>query len=102
MSDPTDIAAHDREAAADEALAREKRRRELDDLKWLLAHPQGRRVTIRILAEAGIYRSSFNHSGSLMAFNEGKRQIGLWLQSELVDANPDGHLKMLKELQASE
>jgi len=102
MSDPTDIDAIDRVAEAEEAEGRDKRRKELDDLKWLMAHPQGRRITTRILAEAGIYRSSFNHSGSVMAFNEGKRQIGLWFQAELVDASPKGHIKMLEELQASE
>lgn len=102
MSDPTDIRAHDQDAETDEVLARERRRKELEDLKWLMAHPQGRRVATRILAEAGIYRSSFNHSGSVMAFNEGRRQIGLWFQAEIVDATPKGHIKMLEELQAKD
>lgn len=96
-SDPTDILRQEREAEADEAVARESRRKELDDLRWLLAHPQGRRIAGRIFGETGVFRSSFNHSGSVMAWNEGRRQIGLWLTAELLEASPDGYFKILKQ-----
>lgn len=95
--DPTDLHRHERDAEADEAVARENRRRELDDLRWLLGHPQGRRVAARLLEEAGVFRTSFNHSGSVMAFNEGRRHIGLFITSELMEASADGYLKILKE-----
>lgn len=95
--DPTDLTRLAREAEADEVEARESRRKELDDLRWLLGHPQGRRIALRLLDETGVFRSSFNHSGSLMAFNEGRRNIGLWLTGELMEANADGYLKVLKE-----
>ena len=87
----------ERDAEAEEAVARERRRKELEDLRWLLGHPQGRRIVTRLLGEAGVYRSSFNHSGSVMAFNEGKRHIGLFLTAELIEASPDGFMKVLKE-----
>ena len=32
-----------------------------------------------------------------MAFNEGKRHIGLFLIAELIEASPDGFMKVLKE-----
>jgi hypothetical protein len=32
-----------------------------------------------------------------MAFNEGKRQIGLWLTAELLEASPEGYFKVLKQ-----
>lgn len=89
----------ERDAEADEAVARENRRRELEDLRWLMAHPQGRRIGERLLSETGVFRSSFNHSGSVMAFAEGKRQIGLWLTAELLEASPDGYFKILKQSQ---
>ena len=52
---------------------------------------------MRLLDEAGVYRSSFNHSGSVMAFSEGKRHIGLFLTSELLEASSEGFMKVLKE-----
>jgi hypothetical protein len=87
----------DRDAESEELVARELRRKELEDLRWLLGHPQGRRIGMRLLEEAGVYRSSFNHSGSVMAFNEGKRHIGLFLTAEFLEASPDGFMKVLKE-----
>ncbi len=96
-NDPTDLNRQDREADAEEQRSRENRRKELDDLRWLLGHPQGRRLTLRMLERTGIFRSSYNHSGSLMAFNEGRRDVGLWLTAELMEANAEGYLKVLKE-----
>lgn len=100
--DPTDLKRQEREAEAEEAGARERRRKELEDLRWWLGHPQGRRLVSRLLEEAGVYRSSFNHSGSVMAFSEGKRHIGLFLISELLEASPDGYMKVLKEYKAKD
>ena len=100
MRDPTDLRSQERDAESDELVAREKRRKELEDIKWLMAHPQGRRVVTRLLEEAGVNRTSFNHSGSVMAFSEGKRHIGLFLTGELLQAAPEGYFKLLKEYQA--
>lgn len=97
LDDPTDLNRIEREAEADEAKARETRRKELDDLRWLLGHPQGRRILNRILECTGVFRTSFNHSGSVMAFNEGRRGVGLWVIAELSDASPDGFMKVLTE-----
>lgn len=97
LDDPTDLNRIEREAEADEAKARETRRKELDDLRWLLGHPQGRRILNRILERTGVFRTSFNHSGSVMAFNEGRREVGLWVTAELSDASPDGFMKVLTE-----
>lgn len=100
--DPTDLRGQARDGEADEAKALEKRRKELEDLKWLMAHPQGRRIAARILDQAGVNRSSFNHSGSLMAFNEGRRDIGLWFTGEVLEAAPEGYFKLLKEYKGND
>lgn len=99
-SDPTDLRKQERDAEADEAGAREARRKELEDLRWLLGHPQGRRIIGRLLEEAGVFRTSFNPSGSIMAFAEGRRHMGLFITAELFDASPDGYMKVLKEFKA--
>ncbi len=102
MRDPTDLKSQERAAESDELVARELRRKEQEDVKWLMAHPQGRRLVSRLLEEAGVNRTSFNHSGSLMAFNEGKRHLGLFLTAEILQAAPDGYFKLLKEYQAKD
>lgn len=102
IADPTDLRGQEREAEVEEIQAREKRRKDLEDLKWLMAHPQGRRIAARILDQAGVNRSSFNHSGSLMAFNEGKRDIGLWFTAEMLEAAPEGYFKLLKEYKGND
>lgn len=96
-NDPTDLNRIEREAEADEAKARETRRKELDDLRFMLGHPQGRRVLNRFLERSGVFRSSFNHSGSVMAFSEGKRDMGLWITAEISEASPEGFVKVLTE-----
>jgi hypothetical protein len=102
INDPTDLKRQERDAEAEEVVARERRRKELDDLRWMLGHPQGRRIVSRVLDEAGVFRSSFNHSGSLMAFNEGRRHMGLWMTAELMEASADGYMKVLKEFKAKD
>lgn len=51
----------------------------------------------RLLSEAGIYRTSFNNSGSVTAFNEGKRHLGLVFIGEVNEHAADQFLVMLKE-----
>lgn len=97
--DPTDLRGNEREAESERLEARERRRKELDDLRWLMANPQGRRIVTRLLDESGVNRTSFNHSGSLMAFNEGRRHVGLFITAEVLQAAPEGYFKLLKEFQ---
>ncbi len=85
------------EQGREEAVLAKQRQGELEDLRWLLGNAQGRRIALRMLDRTGVYRSSFNHSGSVMAFSEGRRDIGLWLTAELLEASPDRYLKLLRE-----
>jgi len=80
------------------ATLKEKNRRdtELDDLRQLLKTKWGRRLIWRVLEKAGIHRTSFT-GNSTTFFNEGQRNIGLWLESEVTDADTNGYLQMIKE-----
>lgn len=69
----------------------------VDDIRWLVSSPRGRRLVWWILGKAGVNRTSFNNSGSVMAFNEGQRNIGLMLQGEVLDANAEAYMTMLQE-----
>jgi hypothetical protein len=68
-----------------------------DDLKWLMAHPQGRRIVWRLLEEAGVYRATFHESHAVMALNEGQRRMGLFLVMEINQVCPDRYDEMKHE-----
>ncbi|MGA0825627.1 MAG: endopeptidase [Burkholderiaceae bacterium] len=95
MRNPLDPDETDEVAALAQAAL--KRKQQVEDFKWLMAHAQGRRIVSRVLAEAGVHRTTFNHSGSVMAFNEGKRHIGLFLLAEILEIAPESYTKLLKE-----
>jgi len=75
---------------------------ELADLRDAFSTPAARRVLWRLLGECGCYRESFATNALMMANAEGKRYIGLFLISELHDANPDLYLQMQKEAMTKE
>jgi hypothetical protein len=99
MNDPTDLQAQADEASSEEHAAKLNRQQQVDDLKWLMAHPQGRRIVTRLFERTGIRRTPFNTNGSTMAFNAGAQNVGLWLEAEILDASFDGYMKLLKEYQ---
>lgn len=80
-----------------ESLARRERHRQLEDLRDVVATPAGRRVMWRLLDHCGVFRSTFTGHGARDAFNEGARNVGLFVMAELGDAAPDVFTTMLKE-----
>tara|TARA_R110000744_G_scaffold350652_1_gene456344 strand:+ start:324 stop:626 length:303 start_codon:yes stop_codon:yes gene_type:complete len=69
----------------------------IDDIKWLMSSPRGRRLVWWLMSKSGVSRTSFSNSGSVMAFNEGQRNIGLMLQGESLEHSPDHYFTMLTE-----
>lgn len=100
MRDPTDLRAQESDQAAEQQRGELRQRQATEDLKWLLAHRQGRRIAWQWLADAGVFRSTFNHSGSVMAFNEGQRCQGLKLLTAIMEHAPDAFTLMQKEAKA--
>lgn len=75
---------------------KKKRERDLSDLKKVLAMPEGRRLLWRLLSEAGVFRTTF--TGNSQTFlNEGRRQIGLLILSEIMQAKPEAFTQMQRE-----
>ena len=99
MRDPLDTADQDAQAAEQAKKAELRRRREIDDFKWLMAHAQGRRFICRLLEESGVFRTSFHVSGSTAAHNEGRKHIGYILTAEAMEITPDAYVRLLKEYQ---
>ena len=100
MDDPTDLQGQEQQADEKSRKAQLDRRQQVDDLKWLMAHPQGRRIVTRIFERTGIRRTPFHTNGSTMAFNAGAQNVGLWLEAEVLEAAFDAYMKLLKEFQA--
>ena len=69
---------------------------ELADIRLLLQKQWGRRLIWRLLEQTGMYRTSFT-GNSTTFFNEGARNIGLWLVDEVLLSDTDMYLLMIKE-----
>jgi hypothetical protein len=95
--DPTDLRALDREHEKSSRKAKLDGEVEASDIKWLMAHRQGRRIAYRLLARAGVWQSSFNTNALLMSFNEGRRNDGLALLALVTQQCPTKYLDMLEE-----
>lgn len=67
-----------------------------NDIKWLMANKQGRRIVCRLLAEAGIHRTSFTGNSETF-FREGKRAFGLFIESEVCTHAFADYVLMLTE-----
>lgn len=72
---------------------------ELADLRELVKSSAGRRVLWRLLEHCGVFRSIWSNS-ALIHFNEGKRDTGLFLMHEIAEADPNGLLTMMSEVNA--
>lgn len=91
------------EAQVNEAAAKEKRgrARDLEDMRFILETAQGRRFIWRQLGECGVFKSSFT-GNSTTFFNEGRRDVGLKLMADVMDAKPDAYLQMAEEAKREE
>lgn len=69
----------------------------VDDIKWLLSSPRGRRLVWWLLGITGVFRTSFNASGSTTFFNEGSRNVGLQLLAKVQEHCIDRYVEMLQE-----
>lgn len=83
-----------RERAREATLAANQLR---DDLRNMMATQFGRRLMWGILADAGIYRSSFSESGKAMAYREGQRSLGLKYLTLLSLHCPEQYDQMTRE-----
>jgi erythromycin esterase-like protein len=78
-------------------VAELRERQMAEDLRWLVEHPQGRRIVWALLDETRVLQSPFHTSGSVMAFKAGEQNVGLRLFARLMEHAPDAYVLMLKE-----
>ncbi len=73
-----------------------RRMQENDWLKDILSKEGGRDFIWRLLIQCGVYHTSFTGDAPHTFFNEGKRQIGLWLLTE-IDAADNRSILLIHE-----
>lgn len=79
---------------------RDRRKRELDDLRDVLSTAPGRRLLWRLLGHCRVFESIW-HPSALIHANAGKQDVGHYIISEIVDANEDAYFLMMKEARAA-
>lgn len=88
VSDPRQVEERSRKA-------KRTRKQEIEDLKAVLALPEGRRFVWRLLER--VYQASFNPNNSVMSFNEGERNSALKLWNDVIEADPSVIPKLMTE-----
>lgn len=76
--------------------AKLRRETEINDVRFLLDSLEGRRFLWRLLSECGVYKQSFTGNSETF-FLEGQRKIGLWALADIMEAEPESYLRMIKE-----
>ena len=66
------------------------------DFSAVITTAEGRRFVRRVLAECGVHQCSFSDDALKTAFKEGRRSVGLWVQSLFLEF-PDQYIKLLGE-----
>ena len=70
---------------------------EKEELRQVLQTLVGRAVIYRIMRNCGTYHSIFDTNALVMAFNEGKRHIGLTLLEEVLTDHNNAYIMMQHE-----
>ena len=79
---------------------RDDERRFTDALRAVMATPPGRILVWELFKRAGLDETVWDHSGSQMYFNEGRRNFGLALKAAVIEASEELYLEMEREQRA--
>ncbi|HDY8290553.1 TPA: hypothetical protein RRG66_005079 [Klebsiella pneumoniae] len=93
------LSEEEREELAANELKRQQLRREneLNDLRLICETEHGRRFIWRLIEQVGVWRTTYTGEALSAAFAEGKRNTGLKVFSDVMEACPDQYLAMAKE-----
>lgn len=67
------------------------------DFVWLMSGPRGRRIVRRLLERAGVFRTSFHPNTMEMSRQEGAKQTGYWILSQIDRLCPGEYTTMMQE-----
>lgn len=89
-----DLDADQQEVQHERLLEALDRTGEVQQLAGLLQTEGVRDLMWRVLARCGIYGTTYSKNFGDMAFAEGRRSVGLWLLSEICEADPQAEMLM--------
>ncbi len=100
--DPTSPRSLERERHEKADAEARKRAQRAERIKWLMSSPRGRQVMWDILEQTPPVAATFNTNAMQMAYNEGRRSVGVDLLAYVQTTCPDRYFEMLKEHQKNE
>jgi len=95
--DPTDLDALNSQDTERAKSAEQKLAEEAADWRFVLGDQRGRRIVWALLARAGVFRVSYSPEALQMAFNEGRREQGLYILSKVTEHAPATYTLMQNE-----
>ena len=70
---------------------------DIADFKWLMSDSRGRRFMWRTLGHCRLFEGSIGPTDAITNFNEGQRNVGLFLLSQVNDLTPELYAVMAAE-----
>lgn len=86
------------EQQLDQEVDRLKEEQRIDDFRWLMNQPQGRRYIHGLLQSTGVYLKSYTGNSETF-YREGRRSIGLETLGDINALCPEKFITMLEEQQ---
>jgi len=90
MSKPTTT----RQAREEQAT---RRNEELEDLRKIVATPEGKRYISRLLVQCNVFGVSLDPNGSRMYWKEGVRSVGVGIMNEIAFISPELLTEILRK-----
>lgn len=91
-----------RQIAHSEVRARAREIDRQNAILFVLSGAQGRKAMWDLLSHCGVFGASFDRDPGKMAFNEGRRDVGIWLLAQLEGEHPGAYAAMRAEHEARE
>lgn len=102
MPEEDDEYAERKRVAHGEMRARAREQDRQNAITFALSDRNGRKAVWDWLSHCGILGASFDRDPGKMAFNEGRRDVGLWMLAQLESEHPGAFALMRQEHQDRE
>lgn len=77
--------------------AKDLRKQQLNDIRTVLSNSSGRRLLWRLLGKCNTFGSVYSEKSSTMAYLSGQQDLGHFLMAEIVEADENLLLRMMKD-----
>jgi hypothetical protein len=83
-------------------VERDKRAKEVDDLRHVLSDPIGRRVFWRLITYCGVFETPYHPNNSAQSHSIGRGDVGRFVIGEIVDTDQELYFQMQREAHAND